>query len=964
MTVKTIAAIFAAALILFSSMEGQTPQQPPRERLLMDAGWRFALGHAYDTNRDFAHGSGYFSYFAKAGYGDGPASKDFDDRAWRTLSLPHDWCVELPFDEHGSYSHGYKAMGRNFPENSVGWYRRKFFVPASDNGKRLTIEFDGVFRNSRVWVNGFYCGTEESGYAGFAYDVSEYLNYGGENVVAVRVDATMEEGWYYEGAGMYRHVWLTKCSPLHIAADDTFITTDLQKNSAAITTRITVANESSLPAEFTIDETIIDTAGTIRTSSSQRMLSLRAGERREYRSRFTISDPAVWSLETPSLHQLHTTISSGGAIVDAQETTFGIRTVRFDADSGFFLNGMHVKILGTNIHQDHAGVGIALPDALQEFRIRQLKQLGSNAIRTAHHPPSPALLDACDRLGMLVLDENRLMGVNEEHLASLGTFMKRDRNHPSVILWSLGNEEWAIEGNQLGARIASAMQAFAQRLDSSRAVTAAVSGGWDTGTGMVLQVMGYNYIVQGNIDGHHAKFPLQAGIGTEETTTGGTRGIYSTDNARAHMAPTNRMPENVGTESGWQFYAARPFLAGLFYWTGFDYRGEMHPYDWPAISSQFGLLDVCGFPKDGAFYLKSWWGTEHVLHIVPDWNGTGGNGAMTNVTVYSNCEQVDLSLNGRSVGRKDMPRNGHLEWRIPYQPGVLTSRGYVGQQLVLTDSVGPIGIASAIQLLPDRGDIRADGTDVSVITVQIVDAHGVAARTDSSELTFTLDGPGKIIGVGNGDPSSHEPDRFVDRVNSVPIGGLKEFTVSDLTHRPETAAGYNDSTWKPALRSLRTSDWRAYTDTLLVIRGTFEVSELTNETDITLYSKSIVENQSIYVNGRLIAADIVRGAPGQAFTLDRGLLHAGKNVYAVTGRRFRKKYQWDEPNTDPGVVQFVVHPPRWHRKAFNGLAQVLVQSELQPGELTLTASAAGLRQGELRLHTMPAAPQPAVSIQR
>ena len=305
-------------------------------------------------------------------------------------------------------------------------------------------------------------------------------------------------------------------------------------------------------------------------------------------------------------------------VLDSYETTFGIRTVRFDPNEGFFLNGKHVKIKGTADHQDHAGVGIAVPDALQEFRIRQLKEMGSNAIRTAHNPPSPELLDACDRLGMLVLDENRLMGVNQEHFDCLERFMKRDRNHPSVVLWSLGNEEWAIESNIKGARVGATMQAFAQRLDSSRAFTAAISGGWDNGTGTVMQVMGYNYIVQGDIDEHHKKFPWQAGIGTEESNTGGTRGIYVSDDAKAHMAPHSR--ENAGTEAGWKFYAARPFLCGLFYWTGFDYRGEMNPYDWPAISSQYGILDVCGFPKDIFYYLKSWWGKDPVLHIVPDWN--------------------------------------------------------------------------------------------------------------------------------------------------------------------------------------------------------------------------------------------------------------------------------------------------------------------------------------------------------
>ena len=267
------------------------------------------------------------------------------------------------------------------------------------------------------------------------------------------------------------------------------------------------------------------------------------------------------------------------------------------------------------------------------------------------------------------------MGTNKEHFDCLKNLIKRDRNHPSVILWSLGNEEWSIEGNIKGARITAAMQSFAQKLDSSRAFTAACSGGWDSGIGTVTQVMGYNYIVQGDIDGHHSKFPWQAGVGTEETNTRCTRGIYKTDKSKGYLEPTNRMPENVGTESGWKFYSARPFLSGLFYWTGFDYRGEPHPFGWPQVSSQSGLVDLCGFPKDIYYYLKSWWGSEPVLHIAPV-NWKGEKGEKINVLIYSNCEQIELFLNNSSLGKKNMSVNGHLEWVVKYEPGVLLARGY------------------------------------------------------------------------------------------------------------------------------------------------------------------------------------------------------------------------------------------------------------------------------------------------
>jgi beta-galactosidase len=920
-----------------------------REHHLMDFGWRFALGHAYDTQKDFNHGVGYFSYVTKTGYGDGPAAQNFDDRGWRVLDLPHDWCVELPFDARGGHSHGYKAIGRNFPENSVGWYRKAFFIPESDLGRRISIEFEGVHRNSIVWVNGFYLGTEHSGYSSFSYDISDYLNYGGENVVAVRADATLEEGWYYEGAGIYRHVWLNKTAPLHVACYGTFVTTELEGDTAHITVRTTVVNETQEQVSFDLEENILDAEGQSLWVGQTQNLALKPGATREFRTTYHLANPRLWSLETPVLHTLATAIRSNGEVVDTYTTSFGIRTVRFDANEGFFLNGRNIKLVGTNLHQDHAGVGVAIPDALYEFRIRRMQAMGSNAIRTSHNPPAPAFLDACDRLGMLVLDENRLMGCNAEHFDCLERLMKRDRNHPSVILWSLGNEEWAIEGSIKGARITETMQNFAKRLDASRAFTVAVSGGWDTGTGMVAQVMGYNYIVQGDIDAHHAKFPWQPAVGTEETTTHQTRGIHLTGGPLGHIPPENRMPENVGTETGWQFYAARPFLGGLFYWTGFDYRGEANPFVWPAVINQSGPVDLCGFPKDGFYYLKAWWGKEPLLHICPHWNWLGREGQEIPVTVYGNCETVELSLNGQSLGLKEMPRDGHLEWRVAYQPGVLAARGFTRGQETITAQVATTGAAAKLQLTADKTLLRADGQDVAVITVQVNDDQGRMVLTADHEIGFRLEGPGKIIGVGNGDPLSHEAERYFESVHTFQIGGLKELAVDDLENRPEVAAEVDDAAWKTAFQP-QSDDWQVYLDPLIVVRGTFELPEFSRSAEINLFTKSIVENQSVYVNGHLLGANLERG-DHRSFVLEQAWVKAGRNVYAVTGQRFRKKYQWEEPNTDPGVVQVIEPAQPWKRKVFNGLAQVIVQSSGQPGEITLTASAPGLGQANERLQT-------------
>ena len=466
--------------LLLGALSAYAQNNPPREKLLMDFGWRFAFGNATDPAKDFdpAPTSEMFNYLTKSGYARGAAQANFDDSGWRKLDLPHDWAVEAPFDERGSGSHGYKAIGKKFPERSVGWYRKSFSISASDVGRRISVDFDGVFRDSQVWVNGFYLGREASGYSSFSYDISDYLNYGGTNVIAVRVDATLEEGWFYEGAGIYRHVWLTKTEPLHVARWGTFVTTEVKKNSADVTARVTVNNDQPTNAAFEIQQVVLDADGKTVAAGKLKKLSLAAGESREFSSVLGVAHPKLWSCETPYLHRLVTTVCLGEKIVDHYETTFGIRTVRWDANAGFFLNGQRVQLKGTCDHQDHAGVGAAIPDGVNEFRVEQLKKMGSNAIRTSHNAPTPEMLDACDRLGMLVMDENRAYGIDPQQLDGLKRLMLRDRNHPCVIIWSIGNEEWSIEGADKGTRITQTMQTFAQRLDPTRRFTVAISGGW------------------------------------------------------------------------------------------------------------------------------------------------------------------------------------------------------------------------------------------------------------------------------------------------------------------------------------------------------------------------------------------------------------------------------------------------------------------------------------------------------
>jgi beta-galactosidase len=923
----------------------------PREHTSLDADWRFALGHATDASKDYYNGTGYFSYLTKTGYGDGAAAASFDDRAWRKINVPHDWCVALPLSEKGSLSHGFNAIGRNFPENSVGWYRKKIMIPQGDFGKKISLEFEGVYRNSMVWVNGFLLGIEPSGYSSFTYDITDYINYGGENVIAVRADATMEEGWFYEGAGIYRHVWLNKTNPVHVAQNGTFITTTLADKQANVTIRTTLANEQAHESVVTITEEMVDAQSKIIASTTKEGISLKPFERKTIVHSEKLQNPILWDIENPYLHTLRTIITQNGKVIDQYQTPFGIRTVRFDANTGFFLNDKSVKIVGSNMHQDHAGVGVAISDAVNEWRIKQLKSMGHNGIRCSHNPASPAFLDLCDRLGMLVMDENRLMGINDIHLSNVEKLIVRDRNHPSVVIWSLGNEEWAIEGNSKGAYIGKTMQQFAQTLDSSRNFTVAISGGWDNGTGQVMNVMGYNYIVQGDIDEHHKKFPWQAGIGTEESNTVGTRGIYKTEKENAHLAATNRMPENVGLESGWKFYAARPFLAGLFFWTGFDYRGEPTPYGWPAVASQFGLFDVCGFPKDISFYTKAWWNSKTpMIHLGTHWNwGKSAKDSTINFNVYSNCDEVELFLNKKSLGKKSLAINDHLAWSVKFQAGTLMAQGYVKGKLVVTEKLVTTDVPNAVNLMADKISMTSSLNDAAVITVTALDVNKNNVPTANNEIKYTITGPAKIVGVGNGDPASHEPDQFHEVIVTTNVKNLNEKEIPSLVN---TIPITNEKDWKPAFWTYQDRDnWQEKVAPYVVIRGSFELPDDFTKSLVTLFNKSTLDSQTVFINGQKIANFLTKNQANDAFELDKTLLKSGNNEYVITGKRIKKQSQWAFINTDTGVFQIKYEAPQYKRRLFNGLGQVIIQPTGEKGEVSITAAADGLQPMTLKIST-------------
>lgn len=753
--------------------------QQAREAILLNNGWKFAYGHAGDMKKDFTHGTEYFTYFAKAksfNQNQGPSSEQFNDSTWQTVNLPHDWVVDLPFSKEASHSHGYKTVGWKYPETSVGWYRRKFYIPEKDLGKHISVRFDGIFRNAQVFCNGFYLGHEPSGYATQVYDLTEYLNYGGENLLTVRVDASTEEGWYYEGAGIYRDVWLDKMSQVHVAPFGTFVATHIDPSykTADVNIEVCLANKGLEAAGCKVVNRILDATGkeVVRTQESSTTLAPKQEEVKLLQSA-TMDNIHLWDLEHPYLYTLYTDVYVGEKLVDTYTTSFGIRNIEFNPQKGFLLNGCPVKLKGTNLHQDHAGVGTGIPDRLWKYRIEKMKSMGSNAIRTSHNPVSPAMLDLCDRMGMLVIEENRLMGINKEHVDLLERMIKRDRNHPCIILWSIGNEEWALEGNERGLRITQSMSEYVHQLDSTRLTTQGTAGGRVSLFG--VDVKGYNYLRQNPIDEYHREHPdWYAPVGSEETSGCGTRNVYYTDSLRGWMAPINRTAEDDNRivnamARGWQFYHERPWLAGLFYWTGLDYRGEPNPMLYPATGSQFGIFDYCGFPKDEAFYLKSWWTDEPVLHLSPHWNLSGHEGDSIRVWAYSNCDEVELFVNGKNLGRKPMPADGYIEWKTVYRPGALMAKGYKGGKKIMVEKIETTGKAARILMEPYNTTLKADGQDIAIVDLTLKDEKNREVPDAMNEMTVTLTGPAIILGYGNGDPGFKETER--------PVNGEKTFRI-------------------------------------------------------------------------------------------------------------------------------------------------------------------------------------------
>ncbi len=697
---------------------------------------------------------------------------------WDKVNIPDDFVIRGSFSSDANWKTGSLKGGQ-------AWYLKDFELEDEDFGKSIIIEFDGVYRNSQIFVNGHFIGRRLSGYSSFAYDITDVCQYGKElNRVAVFADATESEQWSYEGGGIYREVRLVKKAPVYITSWGIDIKPDAQTGELHID--VTLCSNLYDETNARVSCRIAGPDGeVVAWAENSQMVEARASAVVGFECK--IKNPCLWSVEKPTLYTAEFYINELGAGIE----NFGFRSIEFDSQTGFYLNGINMKLKGVCCHQDHGGVGIAVPPALQEWRIKRLKELGCNAIRTSHNMPDPALLDACDRLGMLVMDEIRLPGCAEELKRDLCDLVKRDRNHPSVILWSLGNEE-PLQNQITGVNLFRSMQQIVKKLDPSRPTTYAQNGLWIDDIdfheehNFHFDVFGANYRSgqkSENYDLMHEKYPNWPMLGTETFGGMSTRGLYEMDKSNIPLEyPLSDIfgdecwrdkehkwyasayggtftPWGYEIEETWSDCVKRPFMAGTFIWTGFDYRGETLPYGWPAVITRFGVLDICGFYKEIAHYLRSWWRPEEPhIFIMPHWNWHERAGEDIRVWCYSNSNQVELFLNGESLGRKDMPKNYRLEWMVPYVAGELKAVGYDpnGSEVV---STARRTASVPVKISLEKNTLK----DIIIVNTRVEDSFGELCPRADDQIIFKVTGPAEILGAGNGNPLSHEPERFSNK---------------------------------------------------------------------------------------------------------------------------------------------------------------------------------------------------------
>lgn len=839
------------ALALVCGLTCVPTQTVAREVYSFDDGWRFKMWDPPDTKglsytelrpwllavgKTFTTNPVLRSHMPPAGNpgADVPyVQPGFDDSDWRAVDLPHDWGIESQFKQE------YPGATGKLPWWGVGWYRKQFFVPETDREKRIYLEFDGAMSHAVVWVNGRFVGGWPYGYASFRLDLTPHLIFGWTNVVAVRLDNPPDSSRWYPGGGIYRHTRLIKTAPVHVAQWGTFVTTsEITPDFARVQLRATVENHTTNEVNATIRNEIhflgmpgplIPEApeaqprphkheldrGTEPAMAPQPLdpvqVRIPAGGQARVLASGCVPEPRLWSPDSPHLYKLVTTVHVAGREVDRYETVFGIRTVRFDPELGLVLNGRPVKIKGVCNHHDLGPLGAAVNTSALERQIRLLKEMGANAIRTSHNPPAPELLDLCDRWGIMVLDEafdcwRKGKTKNDYHLRfddwfekDLRALVRRDRNHPCVILWSIGNEILE-QGQQDGWKLAALLRDICRQEDPTRLVTAGLNIPQSESNGFqnVVDVFGFNYKPHRYAPFHKAN-PDKPVVATETASCVSSRGEYF------FPVTTNKLEGRANFHvSSYDLYAPpwafppdvefrgldeNPFVAGEFVWTGFDYLGEPTPYDSdshemlvftdpataaeraeqlrtlgrilvPSRSSYFGIMDLCGFPKDRFYLYQARWRPElPMVHILPHWNWPERVGQITPVHVYTSGDEVELFLNGRSLGRQ---HRGQFQYRfvwdnVIYEPGELRAVVYKGGKPWAERTVRTTGAPAAVKLAPDRSRIRADGRELAFVTVSVVDTNGLVVPRSKHPVRFYIRGPGSIVAVGNGDPTSHEP---------------------------------------------------------------------------------------------------------------------------------------------------------------------------------------------------------------
>ena len=723
----------------------------------LDKEWRFRIGDEEAVIK--THGDSYTT--SKAGHLRGVPSIGYDDSEWRVVNVPHDYFSETEFAPENLHSHGYKTRGN-------AWYRKTFKLPAEYEGKHLLLSFEGMAVTAEVYLNGSLMGRSFSAYAPLDIDITDRAYFGDRvNTLAVHIGGLATEGWWYEGAGIYRHVKLYAKDILHIQHDSIFAKPSLDD---------TTANDWDVTCEATLENSSFDDAaeGAVRVEICDGDTILASGESEavvcpadgsvKASLMLRVSNPARWDVIDPALYTARFSLVSNGEVIDSEEARIGFRTFTVDKDRGFFLNGRPIKLMGTCNHQDHAGVGVAVPDSLQYFRVRRLKEMGTNAYRCSHNMPAKAVLDACDELGMLVMDENRRFEARPEVIGHVESMVRRDRNHPSVVMYSLFNEE-PLQGTHEGGNIFRRMKAAVLRLDDSRMITGAMNGGYNDANGAAnyMDVTGINYAVPNGVLQYRSLYPDQPIVGSENNSAVTTRGCYKTD-MDAHVLQCyddERVPWGQTIRTTWKFTREHDWFGGIFIWTGFDYRGEPTPFTWPSCSSQFGIMDTCGFGKDSFWQNKACFDPKPMMHITPHWNWKEGD--VVRVMPATNCEEVELFVNGKSLGRKPSDCCELAEWQVPFEAGTITAVGYNGGLKIVEASRVTSGAPAKIIAEPDRTYIYNDGLDTLPINFSVVDAESNPVETADNKLYFELIGDGVLLGVGNGDPNCHESDHLPER---------------------------------------------------------------------------------------------------------------------------------------------------------------------------------------------------------